>query len=98
MSRDYLEELAMRFRGLYRDRDNGLFYGVCAGLADRFDWPLCTVRLFAVLSLIVFFLPTVVIYLAAALLLPAKPLTFHGAREGDFWKTRGRRGSRRWCT
>ena len=98
MNREFLEELLMQFRGLYRDTDKGLFYGVCAGLADRFAWPLCTVRLVAVLCLIVFFLPTVVLYLAAALLLPPKPLTFHGAREGDFWRSRGRRGSRRWCT
>jgi phage shock protein C len=98
MNREFLEDLAMRARGLRRDRDNGLFYGVCAGVADQFGWPVMTVRLVAVLALVVFFLPTVAIYVAAAMLLPGKPLTFHGAREEVFWKTRGRRGSRRLYT
>lgn len=98
MNRDFLEDLATKLRGLRRDRERGLFYGVCAGIADRFEWPVTTVRLFAILSLIVFFLPTVTVYLAAAMVLPAKPLTFHGAREDVFWKSRGRRGSRRLYT
>ena len=25
------------FRGFYRDRENGWIFGVCAGLADRFN-------------------------------------------------------------
>jgi phage shock protein C len=97
MNRDFLEALPSRLHGLRRDRENGLFYGVCAGIADRFGWPVTTVRLFTILSLIVFFLPTAIIYVAAGLLLPAKPLTFYGAREDRFWKTQGRRNSRRWC-
>ena len=27
------------FRGFYRDRENGWIFGVCAGLADRFNLP-----------------------------------------------------------
>lgn len=98
MNREFLEDLVARTRGLRRDRENGLFYGVCAGLSERFRWPLTTVRMFAVLLLIVFFVPTVVVYLVAAMLLPAKPLTFHGDREDVFWRTRGRRGSRGFCS
>ncbi len=97
MNREFLEELPSRLRGLRRDRENGLFYGVCAGIAERFGWPLTTVRLFAILSLIVLFLPTAVLYLTAGLLLPAKPLTFYGAREDRFWRRDGRRNPGRWC-
>lgn len=97
MNREFLEDLPRKLRGFRRDRENGLFYGVCAGISDRFEWPVTTVRLFALLSLIVFFLPTAVIYLAAGLLLPAKPLTYHGAREDRFWRTGGRRNTGRWC-
>lgn len=98
MNPDFLEDLIVRVRSLRRNRENGLFYGVCAGIAESFRWPVSTVRLFAILSLVVFFLPTVIIYVAAAIVLPAKPLTFHGAREDVFWKSRGRRGSRRLYT
>lgn len=97
MNRDFPEDLATKLRGLRRDRERGLFYGVCAGIADRFEWPVTTVRLFAILSLIVFFLPTATVYLAAGLLLPAKPLTFYGAREDRFWRKAGRRNSGRCC-
>ncbi|MGD8425464.1 MAG: PspC domain-containing protein [Gammaproteobacteria bacterium] len=98
MTPEFLEDVAVRTRRLRRNRENGLFYGVCAGISEGFRWPVNTVRLVAVLSLIVFFLPTVTVYLAAAMVLPAKPLTFHGAREDVFWKSRGRRGSRRLYT
>lgn len=97
MNRDFLEQLPSRLRGLRRDRENGLFYGVCAGIADRFEWPATTVRLVAILSLIVLFLPTAVLYLAAGLLLPAKPLTFYGSREDRFWRRGSRRSSRGMC-
>jgi len=97
MNREFLEELPSRLRGLRRDRENGLFYGVCAGIADRFAWPVTTVRLFAILSLIVLFLPTAILYVTAGLLLPAKPLTFYGGREDRFWKRQSRRNPGRWC-
>jgi len=98
MSREFLEELPSRLRGPRRDRENALFYGVCAGIGDRFGWSLIAVRLFAILCLMVAFVPTVALYLAAGLLLPAKPLTFYGSREDRFWRRESRRNSRRWCT
>jgi phage shock protein C len=98
MNRDTLEEVAAHLRGFRRDRENGLFFGVCAGLADRFGWPLLTVRLLAATGLLVLTLPTAVVYLMAGLLLPAKPLTYYGSREDQFWRSGGRRRSRRYCT
>ena len=97
MNRDDIERLAGRLRGLRRDRENGLFLGVCAGIAARFDVELTVVRLVALLCLVVAFLPTVVIYLMAGLLLPAQRMTFYGRGESHFWRNGSRRGSRRFC-
>jgi phage shock protein C len=75
------------FRGFYRDRENGWIFGVCAGLADRFNLQVGTVRVLAVISLLVFFWLTVTIYLAATLLIREKPLIYLGARsEHEFWR------------
>ena len=60
--------------GLYRSRD-GLLFGVCAGLAERFDLSVFWVRVVAVLCLLFSGLwPTVAIYLLAALLMKPEPL------------------------
>ena len=73
-------------RGLYRDRENAWIFGVCAGLADRFDLRVGTVRLIAVISLVLFFWLTAAIYLAATLLVREKPLVYSGhAPEYEFW-------------
>lgn len=74
-------------RGLYRDRENGWMFGVCAGIAERFGFDIMVVRVIAVLSLMLFFVPTALAYLAAVLLLRERPLTYRGARcERDFWR------------
>lgn len=96
MNREALENVAMRLRGFRRDRENALFFGVCAGLADRFEWPLMTVRLVAAICLLILTLPTAVVYLMAGILLPAKPLTYYGSREENFWRSGGRGRSRRY--
>ena len=75
------------FRGLYRDRDNGWIFGVCAGLADRFNLQVSAVRAIAVISLLVFFWLTAAVYVAATLLIREKPLIYSGQRtENDFWR------------
>jgi phage shock protein C len=81
------------FRGFYRDRENGWVFGVCAGLADRFNLQIGVVRILAVISLIVFFWLTAAIYIAATLLIREKPLIYSGTRsEYEFWR-RDRRQS-----
>ena len=90
MNSDFFESLLSQVRRLYRDRDNALFFGVCAGIADAFRWPLWGVRLAAILLLVVTFLPTALVYLTAGLLLPGKKLEFHGGAESSFWKRRPR--------
>jgi phage shock protein PspC (stress-responsive transcriptional regulator) len=78
-------------RGFYRDRENAWIFGVCAGVADRFNFRLSTVRIIAVISLVLFFWLTAAAYIAATLLIREKPLIYSGSRsEYDFWRRRDR--------
>ena len=91
MSRDTWNLDYGPLRGLYRDRENGWIFGVCAGIADRFDFRTGTVRVIALISLVLFFWPAALIYLAATFLLKEKPLIYAGGRhESEFWRTRYR--------
>ncbi|MEQ8208053.1 MAG: PspC domain-containing protein [Woeseia sp.] len=74
-------------RGLYRDRENGWIFGVCAGFSEFANFRTTTVRIIAVLCLVFFFVPTALIYIAATLLIRQRPLTYSGTRaEHEFWK------------
>ena len=78
-------------RGFYRDRESGWVFGVCAGLADRFNLNLGAVRVIAVISLLLFFWLTVAIYLGATILIREKPLIYSGVKtEFEFWRRRNR--------
>ncbi len=94
MSCDCHDGLGGRYKGLYRDRDNGLLFGVCAGVAHYFDVSLLATRVLAVLSLLLFTLPTIFVYVVAAVLLKERRLS--GCickRERDFWRNGGRYGT-----
>ena len=81
-------------RGLYRNRENGWIFGVCAGLAEYFNFRTGTVRLIAGISLILCFWLTVLVYAAATLLLREKPLIFSGDyAEQKFWRQQDRRSN-----
>lgn len=72
---------------LYRDQENGLLMGVCAGLADYFEWPVLAVRLVAAGLLFFWFLPMLVVYITAGLLLRDRPLRYRGTTdELNFWR------------
>lgn len=76
-------------RGFYRDRENAWIFGVCAGIADRFNFRLSTVRIIAVICLVLFFWATALVYIGATLLIREKPLIYSGRRtEYDFWRRR----------
>ena len=76
-------------RGLYRERENVWFFGVCAGIADRFNLRLCAVRAVAIVSLVLFFWITALTYVFAAVLIREKPLMYSGrASESEFWRRR----------
>ena len=70
-------------RGLYRDRDNAWIFGVCAGVADRFNFRLGTVRVIAVVCFVIFSWLTVLTYIGATLLIREKPLIYSG-RETEY--------------
>lgn len=77
---------------LHRDPENGLLLGVCAGLAETFGWRAVSVRVVALIALIFFTMPAVLVYLVAGVLLPRKRLTYYGRAERDLWsRRRGRR-------
>lgn len=81
--------------GLYRDRENGWIFGVCAGLADYAGVRPAVVRVFALIGLLLFFWATVIAYGVAALLFRQKPLTWSGrCHESEFW--RRHRATDRW--
>jgi phage shock protein PspC (stress-responsive transcriptional regulator) len=74
-------------RGFYRDRENAWIFGVCAGIADRFNFSLSTVRIIAIISLVVAFWLTAAIYIGATLLIREKPLVYSGRQsEYEFWR------------
>lgn len=82
---------------LYRDRENGWIFGVCAGVAERYNFDVLIVRIASALSLLIFTLPTAVLYLAAALFIPTKPLIYTGSeREQEFWRSHA--DSNRWSS
>ncbi|MGH8495424.1 MAG: PspC domain-containing protein [Gammaproteobacteria bacterium] len=81
---------------LYRDQENGILMGVCAGLADYFEWPIIAVRVAAGALLIFWFLPTLVVYITAGLLLRDRPLRYRGSTdEYEFWRHDSRQASGR---
>ena len=72
---------------LYRNPRNAIVRGVCAGLADYSGIEVWIVRVLAVLSLFLFTLPTLVIYLIAAVLLPERPeRLYENNEEESFWR------------
>lgn len=82
-------------RGMYRDRENGWIFGVCAGLSEFANFRVGTVRVVAFICLLLFFWPTLLCYLGATLLIKEKPLLYSGSRqEYEFWKRHA--GSDRW--
>ena len=75
------------FTGFYRDRENGWIFGVCAGLADRFNLRVGAVRIVALILLVLFFWATALVYLAATVVVREKPLIYSGrCAESDFWR------------
>lgn len=73
-------------RGFYRDRENGWIFGVCAGLAEFANFRVGTVRIVAIVCLLIFFWPTVLLYSAATFLFREKPLIYSGPdAEYKFW-------------
>lgn len=78
---------------IYRDSERGVILGVCAGMAESFDWPVWLTR--AVVLALGWFFPVsiVVAYFVAALIMPERPLRYCGhGDERSCWQSRRDRG------
>ncbi|MGH8117320.1 MAG: PspC domain-containing protein [Rhodanobacteraceae bacterium] len=81
-----------RSRRFYRDSERAVILGVCAGVAERFGWPVWLTRAGAVALGWFLTVPVVIAYLVAALLMRERPLRYYG--DGDeraFWQSNRRR-------
>ena len=86
MNRTVWDRIVSHFSLLYRDRENGLLLGVCAGLAAVYRLNPLGVRVIAVVLLLCFPLPTAVVYVVLGLTLRDAPLTYFGSgQERSFW-------------
>ena len=71
----------------YRDDEQGYVGGVCAGIADKMNWDVTTVRVVTVVLGLIFTLPTLIAYIAGTVFLRKKNLAFYGRDEHNFWKS-----------
>lgn len=72
---------------LYRDRDNAILAGVCAGLANYFGLNRKGLRLVAAVSTLFFFPFMVPAYIVLAIILPAKPEDlYQDESQEKFWR------------
>ena len=72
---------------LYKDPENGMLMGVCAGIADYFGVAPAGVRIAAVIALFLFTVPIFLGYILAGFLLKAKPAGLYASpEEEDFWR------------
>lgn len=74
---------------LYRDKENALIAGVCAGIAEYFGWNRKGMRLVtALLCLVPPFTPFMIVsYIILAIFLPVKPAGLYETKEqAEFWR------------
>ena len=75
-------------RRLYRDTENAMLAGVCAGIADYFGFSVKALRWLVFLGC-AFMMPAIFLcYIAAAFLLPRKPVDlYRDEGEESFWRS-----------
>jgi phage shock protein C len=78
---------------LYKNKQNAVISGVCAGLADYFNTDVVIIRVAAILLLIFASPLTVVAYIVAAIVMPRRPEPFRtrSPEEDQFWRGVSRR-------
>jgi phage shock protein C len=90
---------------LYRDPENGIISGICAGLAEYFGVKIVLVRAAALLSLCFFIFPVFIAYIVLSFVLPRRPRSaFAGSdrradrdeRRADRYARRRERRQERW--
>jgi len=72
---------------LYRNRDNRMIAGVCAGIADYFGFEANMVRVATVIAAIPFSTAVIIGYVVLAIMLPTRPADLYADDEHeDFWR------------
>lgn len=72
---------------LYRDRRKGILLGVCAGIAEYFGIGRLLVRVLAFISLLVFTVPTLIVYFGFAIFVPRAPEDLYETPDEEkFWQ------------
>jgi phage shock protein C len=74
---------------LYRDKENAILTGVCAGIADYLGFNRKAVRVVTALCLLIppFFPFVAVSYIILAIIIPVKPRDLYETKEqADFWR------------
>ena len=72
---------------LYKDRDKGIFMGVCSGVASYFNISLSFVRIALVISLFFSAGTVMFLYLILGFILEEKPMNvYKSAEEEVFWR------------
>ena len=72
---------------LYRDKENAMLAGVCAGLASYFGLSLKGLRLIVVVSAFFFFPFMLPAYIILTIILPAKPQNlYQDESQEKFWR------------
>ncbi len=72
---------------LYRDRENAMLAGVCAGLASYFGLNRKGLRLIVAVSTVFFFPFMVPAYIILAIILPARPVDLYKDESQEkFWR------------
>ena len=75
-------------RRLYRDTENGMLAGVCAGIADYFGFRVTALRWIVVLTCFFAFPAVVIGYVIAVFLLERKPTgMYRNESEEVFWRS-----------
>ncbi|HVH48875.1 MAG TPA: envelope stress response membrane protein PspC [Sphingomicrobium sp.] len=84
---DYGGQPASRTK-FYRDKRNGKFLGVCAGIADYTGLDVTLVRVCMIAAVIMGSGAPLLLYLIVAFMVPDKPreLDFQSAEEQKFWQ------------
>ncbi|GAB4126537.1 MAG: envelope stress response membrane protein PspC [Gammaproteobacteria bacterium] len=72
---------------LYRNRDNRMIAGVCAGIADYFGFEPSMVRIATVIAAIPFSTAVIIGYVVLAIVLPTRPANLYADEEHEeFWR------------
>ena len=74
---------------LFRDKENAMIAGVCAGIADYFGLNRKGVRLVTFLFILFppFFAFVIISYVVLAIVIPVKPVEmYENAEQAEFWR------------